>query len=44
MNWMERVKRNVFPVSNEKYNIRKALDEWEYEGSMYDVEIAEEIC
>ena len=44
MNWMERVKRNVFPVSNEKYNIRKALDEWEYEGSMYDVEIADEIC
>lgn len=44
MNWIERVKKNVLPVSNEKYNIRKALDEWVYEGSMYDVEIADEIC
>jgi hypothetical protein len=44
MNWIERVKKNVLPVSNEKYNTRKALDEWEYEGSMYDVEVADEIC
>lgn len=44
MNWIERVKMNVLPVSNEKYNIRKALDEWVYEGSMYDVEVADEIC
>jgi hypothetical protein len=44
MNWIERVKKNILPVSNEKYNIRKALDEWVYEGNMYDVEIADEIC
>ncbi|MED4353954.1 hypothetical protein P9265_16695 [Schinkia azotoformans] len=44
MNWIERVKKNVLPVSNERYNIRKALDEWVYEGSMYDVEVADEIC
>ncbi len=44
MNWIERVKENVLPVSNEKYNIRKALDEWVYEGNMYDVEVADEIC
>lgn len=44
MNWIERVKKNVLPVSNEKYNIRKALDEWVYEGNMYDVEVADEIC
>ncbi|MTH54109.1 hypothetical protein GKZ89_11880 [Bacillus mangrovi] len=44
MNWMERVKKNIFPVSNEKYNIRKALDEWIYEGNMFDVEVADEIC
>lgn len=44
MSWMERVKKNIFPVSNEKYNIRKALDEWIYEGNMFDVEVADEIC
>ncbi|NUJ16628.1 hypothetical protein FKN04_08445 [Bacillus glycinifermentans] len=44
MNWVERVKKNIFPLSNEKYNIRKALDEWVYEGSMYDVEVADETC
>ncbi|MEC1782111.1 hypothetical protein [Schinkia azotoformans] len=44
MSWMERVKKNVFPVSNEKYNIRKALEEWIYEGNMFDVEVAEETC
>lgn len=44
MNWIERVKENVLPVSNEKYNIRKALDEWVYEGIMYDVEVADETC
>ncbi|MED3791070.1 hypothetical protein P4571_01245 [Niallia alba] len=41
---MERVKKNIFPVSNEKYNIRKALNEWVYEGNMFDVEVADEIC
>lgn len=44
MSWMERVKINVFPVSNEKYNIRKALDEWVYEGNMFDVEVPDETC
>lgn len=44
MSWIERIKKNVFPVSNEKYNIRKALDEWVYEGDMFDVEVPNEIC
>lgn len=44
MNWIERVKKNILPASNEKYDIRKALDEWTYEGNMFDVEIADEIC
>lgn len=44
MNWIERVKKNVLPVSNEKYNTRIALDEWVYEGNMYDVEVADETC
>lgn len=44
MNWLGRVKNNVLPVSIEKTDIRKALDEWVYEGNMYDVEISNEIC
>lgn len=44
MSWMERVKKNIFPVSKEKVNIRKALDEWTYEGNMFDVEVADETC
>ncbi|TXL61101.1 hypothetical protein FHP05_13530 [Cerasibacillus terrae] len=44
MSWMERIKKNVFPVSDEKYNIRKALDEWVYVGNMFDVEVPDETC
>jgi hypothetical protein len=44
MGWTERVKRNILPVSEEKNDVRKALDEWVYEGFMYDIELPEEIC
>ncbi|HDR6635703.1 TPA: hypothetical protein QCV53_003996 [Bacillus cereus] len=44
MNWIENAKKNIFPLSNEKYNLKKALGEWVYEGNMFDVEIADEIC
>lgn len=42
--WLERVKANIFPVSFEKKNVRKALNEWVYQGNVYDVEVAEEMC
>lgn len=44
MEWLERVKKNIFPLSLEQTNIRKAIDEWIYEGNMLDLEIAEESC
>ena len=25
MNWIENAKKNIFPLSNEKYNLKKAL-------------------
>lgn len=42
--WLERVKANIFPVSEEQINVIRALGEWVYQGNMYDVEIAEETC
>lgn len=42
--WLERVKVNIFPVSFEQNDVRKALNEWVYHGNMYDVEVAEETC
>ncbi len=34
----------IFPVSNEKHDVRRTLNEWEYQGNMYDIEIADEDC
>ncbi|MGG4107984.1 hypothetical protein AAXB25_29255 [Paenibacillus lautus] len=42
--WLDRLKVNIFPVSFEQSDVRKALNEWVYQGNMYDVEIAEETC
>lgn len=44
MTWIWRVSDNIFPLSVEKFDIRKALAEWRYEGEMYDLEVAEEVC
>lgn len=44
MTWISRVCDNVFPLSLEKNNIRKALLEWNYEGEMYDSGELEEFC
>mgnify|MGYP000047021215 CR=1 FL=1 len=44
MEWTERVKKNILPVSEENTDVRKALDEWIYEGFMYDIETPEEVC
>lgn len=42
--WLDRVKKNIFPLSNEKRNISVALQEWEYLGDMYDPGFDGEQC
>ena len=44
MGWIDRVQKNVFPLSEEQDDIKKALSEWKYSGDMYDLEYAEEDC
>jgi len=43
-NWLERVKKSIFPLSIEKRDIRKALEEWYYTGDTYDLEYPCEDC
>ncbi|NOU77982.1 hypothetical protein GC101_03715 [Paenibacillus sp. LMG 31459] len=43
-NWLKRVEGNIFPVSFEQNDVRRALNEWVYQGNMYDVEDADETC
>jgi len=42
--WLERVKKSVFPLSVEKGDIRKALHEWFYTGDCYDLEFGRDDC
>lgn len=44
MNWLDKVKKNILPISQEKQNVKVALDEWEYHGVFYDLEEPVEIC
>jgi hypothetical protein len=44
MNWIEKIKENIFPASIEKNNLIDALREWEYRGNMYDSENNIESC
>lgn len=44
MEWLERVKKNIFPLSREQQNIKVALAEWQYQGEMFDLEEAYETC
>lgn len=44
MDWLTRIKNNIFPLSYERKDIRKALKEWEYYGEMYDTEDTSEDC
>lgn len=44
MSWITRVQKNVFPFSEEQEDIKKALEEWIYEGNMYDLGSGEEDC
>jgi hypothetical protein len=44
MSWIERVRRNIFPVSQEKKVLTKALNEWVYYGEMFDLENIDESC
>jgi hypothetical protein len=43
-NWLERVKKSIFPRSVETQDIRKALAEWFYTGETYDLEFPSEDC
>lgn len=43
-NWLERVKKSIFPRSFEKVDIKKALAEWYYTGETYDLEFPSEDC
>lgn len=42
--WLDRVKKSVFPLSVEKQDIRKALQEWFYTGDCYDLEFGRDDC
>lgn len=44
MAWTERTAANIFPLSREKYDLKKALSEWTYADVNYDIGYAEEIC
>lgn len=44
MEWIERVKINLLPVSEEKRDVKRALKEWKYLGDAYDLDFAEEVC
>ena len=44
MSWAANAAKNIFPLSNEKANLGKALPEWEYRGVTYDLETPQEIC
>ncbi len=44
MNWIDRVKVNILPVSREHKDVAGALKEWTYDGEMYDLETPHETC
>lgn len=44
MDWMERVKSNILPVSENQRSVSEALKEWTYDGEMYDLETPHETC
>ena len=44
MNWLNKVAQNIFPLSTEQSDVRKALMEWEYQGNFYDLETPSEVC
>lgn len=44
MIWLDRVRENILPLSEEKQEVSKALEEWEYFGDMNDLEIPSEDC
>lgn len=42
--YMQRVAATIFPKSEEKHNIKKALDEWYHTDEMIDTETADKVC
>lgn len=41
---MQRVSASIFPKSIEKYNIKKALEEWYHTDEMIDTETPDKVC
>ncbi|WNO08666.1 hypothetical protein [Teredinibacter sp. KSP-S5-2] len=44
MTWASKCSANVFPLSKNNNGLRKALNEWIYDGDMYDLEEPKETC
>jgi len=44
MSWAKRSATNIFPLSENKNDLKMALNEWLYEGDMYDLEEPIETC
>ncbi len=42
--YLRRVAANLFPVSVERRDLKRALAEWEYHGNTYDLEAPDETC
>jgi len=42
--WLERIKKSLFPLSVEKADIRRTLAEWFYTGETNDLEYPDEDC
>ncbi|MDN4617627.1 hypothetical protein QCD85_05925 [Paenibacillus sp. PsM32] len=42
--YMQRVSASIFPKSIEKYNIKKALEEWYHTDQMIDMETPDKVC
>lgn len=44
MDWAKRAANNIFPLSVSKQNLSAALQEWEYRGTTFDIEVPVERC
>lgn len=44
MEWIEQVKKNIIPLSEEKEDLKKAFEEWSHNNNVYDLEEAKEVC
>lgn len=44
MSWASRAAKNLLPLSREKSDLARALDEWRYTGEFHDLEEPRETC